>query len=69
MDPDKKLLLKKRTVCAKLECGNTKLHGLIADGKLDAVKLGGSTMITAKSLDRFVASLPPVKLRKAGAAR
>ena len=66
---DKKLLLKKRTVCELLECGNTKLHNLIAEGELQAVRLRGSTMITAASLDRLMANLEPVTLRKAGAAK
>jgi excisionase family DNA binding protein len=38
--------------------GNTKLYELIGEGRLEAVKLGGKTLITAASLDAFIASLP-----------
>ncbi|GEP59461.1 helix-turn-helix domain-containing protein [Reyranella soli] len=66
-----KPLLYKKTAARQIlgSCGNTKLHDLIAGGKLKAVKFGGSTMITAESLDEYVASLPPVNLRKSGAAK
>lgn len=69
MNPDKKLLCSTRTTKLKLDCGHTKLYQLIADGKLKAVKLGGSTMITQESIDRLLASLPVVEIRKPKAGK
>ncbi len=37
---------------------NTKFYELIASGKLEAVKLGRRTFVTAASVDAYVASLP-----------
>lgn len=45
--------------CAISGCGRTKLYQLIAQGLLDARKLGRRTLITDESLRRFLASLPP----------
>jgi excisionase family DNA binding protein len=39
-------------------CGTTKLYDLINDGTLEARKFGRLTLITAASLEAFVASLP-----------
>jgi excisionase family DNA binding protein len=44
-------------------CGNTKFYELIADGELDARKMGSRTMITAESLKRYVESLPRIEPR------
>jgi excisionase family DNA binding protein len=38
--------------------GRTTVYGLIAAGKLEAVKLGSRTLITAASIDALLASLP-----------
>ena len=46
--------------CLISGCGRTKLYGLIANGQLDARKLGRRTLITDESLRRFLASLPRV---------
>lgn len=43
--------------------GNTLAYELIAQGKWAAVKLGGRTLITADSLNRFIASLPSADIR------
>ncbi len=40
--------------------GRTTVYGLIATGKLEAVKLGSRTLITAASIDALLASLPRV---------
>ncbi len=40
--------------------GRTTVYGLIAAGKLEAVKLGSRTLITAASIDALLASLPRV---------
>ncbi len=42
--------------------GNTKLYELIGEGRLEAVKLGGKTLVTAASLDAFIASLPRAEI-------
>ena len=45
--------------CRRLgNIGRTTLYGLIADGKLEAVKLGSRTLITTASIDALLASLP-----------
>ncbi len=43
--------------------GRTKLYELIAENKIEAVKLGTRTLIVVDSVNRFIASLP--KLRTA----
>ena len=43
--------------------GRTTAYGLIAAGKLEAVKLGSRTLITAASIDALLASLPRVSKR------
>ena len=40
--------------------GRTTVYSLIAAGKLEAVKLGSRTLITAVSIDALLASLPRV---------
>jgi excisionase family DNA binding protein len=40
--------------------GRTTVYGLIAAGKLDAVKLGSRTLITAASIEALLTSLPRV---------
>jgi hypothetical protein len=39
----------------------TKGYALVACGKLTLVKVGSKSLITAESLRRFVASLPPAR--------
>lgn len=39
----------------------SRIYILIADGSIDAKKLGKSTLIDAASLRRFLADLPPAK--------
>ena len=45
--------------------GRTTVYGLIADGKLDAVKLGSRTLITAASVESLLQSLPRIGARLA----
>ncbi len=55
-----------------LGIGRSSIYRLIADGKLEARALGGRTVIPAKSMHAFVASLPsaPIKLKsRAGGDR
>jgi hypothetical protein len=47
--------------CLISGCGRTKLYSLIADGLLDARKLGRRTLITDESLRRFLADLPRIQ--------
>lgn len=49
--------------CKAIGCGRTKLYGLISEGKLIALALGGRTIIPAASLHALVASLPPAPIR------
>ncbi len=43
--------------------GRTTVYELIAAGKLEAVKLGSRTLITAASIEALLASLPRVARR------
>ena len=43
--------------------GRTTVYGLIAAGKLEAVKLGSRTLITAASIEALAASLPRVLMK------
>lgn len=43
--------------------GRSTLYGLIAQGRLEAVKLGSRTLITDASITALLASLPRVKGR------
>lgn len=47
--------------------GKTTLYELIGAGKLDARKAGNRTLITADSLRRYIAELPPAMIRPARA--
>jgi excisionase family DNA binding protein len=53
--------------------GRSTIYGLIAQGRLEAVKLGSRTLITDASIATLLASLPRVKSkpgsRRAGGAR
>lgn len=44
--------------------GRSQIYDAIADGKLDAVKDGKKTLITIKSIDRYLAQLPVAKIKK-----
>lgn len=45
--------------CKRLgNIGRSTLYGLIADGRLEAVKLGRRTLITDASIASFIAGLP-----------
>lgn len=45
-------------VCDMTGIGRTTLFKLIAEGKLDARKIGRRTLITDESLKKFIADLP-----------
>lgn len=49
--------------CAAGGFGRTTAYELIAQGKLDARKIGGRTVILAESLRAYIASLPPADIR------
>lgn len=48
--------------CAYSGCGRTKIYELIAQNRIEAVKLGARTLIITESLDRFLASLPKLNV-------
>lgn len=45
--------------------GRSKLYEMLDDGRLTAVKIGGSTKVLATEVERYLATLPtlPVKTR------
>lgn len=61
------LLYRAADAKAAIGCGNTTFYNLLAAGKLDAVKLGSRTMVTAESLKRFAEGLPRFEPRDAKA--
>ncbi len=48
----------------RISCGHTKLYSLLQNGELSAVKLGSRTMITADSIEQFLAALPHAKFNQ-----
>jgi len=52
--------------CAAAGISRTRLYELISEGKVEAKACGGRTLIMAKSLADFIASLPspPIKPRQ-----
>jgi excisionase family DNA binding protein len=59
------LLLSVGAACHAIGVGRTKLYKLIANGQLTLVKIGTKSLITADSLQRFVAGLEPSRARSA----
>jgi hypothetical protein len=46
-----------------LNIGKTRLHDLLGEGKLDAVKNGQRTEITVESIQKYQRSLPPATFK------
>ncbi len=64
MNTEAKAALYSTNDARRIGCfGNTKLYELISEGRLEAVKLGGKTLITAASLNAFITSLPRAEIR------
>lgn len=49
--------------CRQVGCGRSKLYELIGMGELEAVKSGGTTLITDASIARYLAKLSPAEIR------
>jgi excisionase family DNA binding protein len=49
--------------CAAVPCGRTKTYELIADGEIEAIKLGKKTLIPRAELERLQARLPRMRPR------
>ena len=54
-----------RSACDAIPCGRTKIYQLIADGRLEAKKLDGKTIITRGSMVRLAEELPDADIGKA----
>lgn len=52
-----KLLLTPEEAAERLSVGRSKIYGLISEGRLRSVRLGGSRRIPAAALVAFVATL------------
>jgi excisionase family DNA binding protein len=63
-DPPKRLAYPPKEAFVAIGCGKTKGYELIAEGKLDARRLGGRTRITAQSIEAYLASLPPAPIQR-----
>jgi excisionase family DNA binding protein len=59
----KPLVVKRLVAAAAIGAGTTKLTQLIATGEIRAVKSGKNLLIVVESLERYIASLPPAKLK------
>jgi excisionase family DNA binding protein len=52
--------------CQRLgNIGRTTIYGLIAEGRLEALKLGSRTLITTASIEALLADLPRVAKKAA----
>lgn len=60
-DQVERLLIPREEAFFTLGVGTTVGHQLINSGLIEAVKLGGKTLIRADSLRRFVAGLPSAR--------
>ncbi len=47
-----------KEACAALSIGKTSFYKLLGKGELNAVRLGGRTLITWTELERLITSLP-----------
>lgn len=54
--------------CRATGLGRTSIYGLISEGRIEARRCGGRTLIPAESLRAFLASLPPVPIATKPAA-
>ena len=52
--------------CAAVPCGRTKAYELIADGEIEAMKLGKKTLIPRAELERLQAQLPRMRPQTSG---
>jgi excisionase family DNA binding protein len=52
--------------CSAVPCGRTKAYELIADGEIEAIKLGTRTLIPRGELERLQARLPRMRTHPAG---
>jgi hypothetical protein len=59
----KPLAMKRRAAARMLAIGTTKLDGLIASGQIQAVKSGKNLLVLVASIEQYLASLPPAKLK------
>ena len=53
-----------REVETIIRAGRSTIYTLLREGKLNAVKRGGSTLVSRSELDRYLATAKPVVLRK-----
>ena len=61
ISPAERLLVPREEAFAMLGVGTTRGYQLINSGLIEAVKLGGKTLIRADSLRHFVAGLPSAR--------
>jgi excisionase family DNA binding protein len=52
-----------KEACEALRVGRTKLYELIGAQQLQAVALGGKTLIARTEIERFLDTLPPIQVR------
>jgi excisionase family DNA binding protein len=63
------LLISTREGARRLGIGKTTFFDLLKDGRIEAVRLGGRTLIHPAELERFAAALPRRACTKLTAAR
>lgn len=51
---DQKLALSIKAACNLIDCGRTRMYALIADGQVDACKIGRNTKVTLRSLEALI---------------
>lgn len=57
-EPNKQRLVKIKEACTYAKVSKSRLHELLAAGKIHAYKSGRATLIDLKSIDDYYASLP-----------
>jgi excisionase family DNA binding protein len=55
------VLLRINDACRFIGIGRSKLYELIAQGQIDAVKVGARTLVPTTSLEKFIRSLPSIR--------
>jgi len=62
-----KQLLTIKEFCSLYSVGRTRAYELIAEAKIQAVKIGASRRIVTASAEKWMASLPPVPPKSSAA--
>jgi excisionase family DNA binding protein len=57
--PERRDFLRVREICARSGLSKSRVHALLAQGKLEAVKLDGTLLVRADSYERLIQAATP----------